>query len=115
MDVDSMRNPTRRREIRAAWEDGWQMSPDLVIAWEMAWDGLDGKYTKEGDASSKYFFNYLKSKQKQERITSLSNDNGQIVEDEDRMLLMRHDYYQKLYSQQPEEVGDDEERRVVLG
>ncbi|KAL3701259.1 hypothetical protein R1sor_019281 [Riccia sorocarpa] len=37
MDVNSMRNPTRRRKIQKAWEAGWHMSPNPVLAWELAW------------------------------------------------------------------------------
>ncbi|KAL3701689.1 hypothetical protein R1sor_019711 [Riccia sorocarpa] len=50
MDVDSMENPARRRQIKAAWEEGWELSPDPAIAWEMAWAKareLFKKYHKE--------------------------------------------------------------------
>ncbi|KAL3690145.1 hypothetical protein R1sor_016454 [Riccia sorocarpa] len=32
MDIDSMRNPERRRQIKAAWEEGWLLSTDPAIA-----------------------------------------------------------------------------------
>ncbi|KAL3701407.1 hypothetical protein R1sor_019429 [Riccia sorocarpa] len=37
MDIDSMRNPDRRRQIKTAWEEGWLLSTGPAIAWEMAW------------------------------------------------------------------------------
>ncbi|KAL3675639.1 hypothetical protein R1sor_025587 [Riccia sorocarpa] len=154
MDVDSMRNPTRRLKIQEAWEAGWSMAQDPVIAWEMAcgkameifkqfhkedWERLTKlkenqvtlealrekiqvgadfeeieayrrlehsvhkdellqasilrrrsrvQWAKEGDASNKYFFNCLKTKQVQERITSPVGENDQIVEDEDKILQL---------------------------
>ncbi|KAL3698054.1 hypothetical protein R1sor_012130 [Riccia sorocarpa] len=180
MDIDSMRNPTCRKEIREAWEEGWEMSTDPVIGWEMAWGRAREKFKKfhkedrekisklkaqkealgeireriqsgaseneieeyrvkekevhdakileasilrrrsrvhwttEGDTNIKYFFNCLKSKQKQEKITSLMDDEGHIVEDEERMLTMVHEFYQRLYQQHPEQEGDRENRKATL-
>ncbi|KAL3684730.1 hypothetical protein R1sor_002752 [Riccia sorocarpa] len=37
MDVDSLRNPGRRARVREVWEEGWKMSTDPIIAWELAW------------------------------------------------------------------------------
>ncbi|KAL3678979.1 hypothetical protein R1sor_021935 [Riccia sorocarpa] len=37
MDVDTLRHPERRRQIRDAWEEGWGMSTDPTIAWELVW------------------------------------------------------------------------------
>ncbi|KAL3685721.1 hypothetical protein R1sor_003743 [Riccia sorocarpa] len=180
MDVDSMQNPTRRKIIQEAWEEGWGISSDPVLAWEFAWskarevfkqfhkedrekvtklqalqDNLGDirerlhvgaseremedyrkmeqkvhetelleasilrrrsriQWVKEGDVSSRYFFNCLKSKQQQERITSLLDNEGRKVEDEDGKLKLAHDYYQKLFSQEPDMLEIREERRTVL-
>ncbi|KAL3682903.1 hypothetical protein R1sor_000925 [Riccia sorocarpa] len=37
VDVDSLRNPGRRARVREVWEEGWKMSTDPIIAWELAW------------------------------------------------------------------------------
>ncbi|KAL3685916.1 hypothetical protein R1sor_003938 [Riccia sorocarpa] len=37
MDIDSLRNTTMRLKIQEAWEAGWCMAQDPVIAWELAW------------------------------------------------------------------------------
>ncbi|KAL3694931.1 hypothetical protein R1sor_008582 [Riccia sorocarpa] len=37
MDAESLRDPVRREKIRIAWEEGWSLSPDPIIAWELAW------------------------------------------------------------------------------
>ncbi|KAL3682097.1 hypothetical protein R1sor_000119 [Riccia sorocarpa] len=135
MDIDSMKNPTRRKLMREAWEEEWTMSPDPVLAWELAWGRARELFTqfhkedreklsklKENqtalevmwDASSKYFFSCLKSKQTQEKITSLMDGDGRKVEDEDQILSLVHSYYQGLYTQIPDTVDTRNERKLVL-
>ncbi|KAL3677089.1 hypothetical protein R1sor_027037 [Riccia sorocarpa] len=72
------------------------------------------RWVQEGDANNKYFYSCLKSKQLQEKITTLENDQGTRIEDEDGKLELVHSYYQNLYSQRPEAAGDREERAEVL-
>ncbi|KAL3684191.1 hypothetical protein R1sor_002213 [Riccia sorocarpa] len=36
MDVDSLKNPRRRLLVREAWEQGWTLSQDPIMAWELA-------------------------------------------------------------------------------
>ncbi|KAL3679387.1 hypothetical protein R1sor_022343 [Riccia sorocarpa] len=37
LDVDSFRHADRRERVKTAWLRGWGMSPDPIIAWELAW------------------------------------------------------------------------------
>ncbi|KAL3682492.1 hypothetical protein R1sor_000514 [Riccia sorocarpa] len=72
------------------------------------------RWVKEGDTNSKYFFQRLKSKQAHEKITSLMDEAGHKIEDEDRILKTVHSYYQNLYMSQLEGAQDREERAEVL-
>ncbi|KAL3683706.1 hypothetical protein R1sor_001728 [Riccia sorocarpa] len=105
MDVETLKNPWRQAQIKAAWEEGWSLSPDPILAWELAWgrarelfksykrletevreaELLEAsilrrrsriRWIKEGETNSKYFFNCLKAKHERERLTALVNAAG---------------------------------------
>ncbi|KAL3701180.1 hypothetical protein R1sor_019202 [Riccia sorocarpa] len=37
LDVESFRDPEMRDLIRSAWEEGWGLFPNPIVAWELAW------------------------------------------------------------------------------
>ncbi|KAL3694700.1 hypothetical protein R1sor_008351 [Riccia sorocarpa] len=37
MDVDTIRKPGRKERLREVWEEGWSLSPDPIVAWDLAW------------------------------------------------------------------------------
>ncbi|KAL3691247.1 hypothetical protein R1sor_004898 [Riccia sorocarpa] len=44
MDADTMANAERRKQIQRVWEEGWRMSPDPVMAWELGWGKVRDLY-----------------------------------------------------------------------
>ncbi|KAL3700212.1 hypothetical protein R1sor_018234 [Riccia sorocarpa] len=66
------------------------------------------KWVSEGDACSRYFFQCLKTKQDQERIIALEDDEDGRIEDEEIILKKVHSFYQQLYSQQKVSTEDKE-------
>ncbi|KAL3694179.1 hypothetical protein R1sor_007830 [Riccia sorocarpa] len=37
LDIDTMKNPQQKAVIKEAWESGWVLTQDPILAWEMAW------------------------------------------------------------------------------
>ncbi|KAL3677867.1 hypothetical protein R1sor_020823 [Riccia sorocarpa] len=62
MDVESLKCPTRGAKARRAWEDGWKLSPDPIIAWEMAWGKMRDQF-KEFRREDKEALSVLQVKQ----------------------------------------------------
>ncbi|KAL3695841.1 hypothetical protein R1sor_009917 [Riccia sorocarpa] len=178
LDADCLKQTARRAQVKEAWLEGWSLSQDPIIAWELAWgktrevyvefrkedrDKLSElqelqsklmdlrlattegatreeqmalvqlektvkdreileasiirrrsrvKWIKEGEASTRYFYNCLKSKQAQDRIRALSDEDGTLITDQEGVLDRVHGFYKALYSQQEE--ASETERQEAL-
>jgi hypothetical protein len=54
-----------------------------------------------GDSSTKYFFNIFKNKAAHASMTKLIQPNGEIIQDEIKIISEVHAFYTKLYSTDP--------------
>jgi hypothetical protein len=85
MKFDALTNTTKLlREIEFSQVIRWKQRTRLI------WLGF-------GDASSKYFFNSVKQKQKRETMTELILDSGELITDELKILEELTNFYQNLY------------------
>ncbi|KAL3681749.1 hypothetical protein R1sor_024705 [Riccia sorocarpa] len=44
MDVDTLKNECRKNRVKSAWQSGWTLSQDPIIAWELAWGKVREEY-----------------------------------------------------------------------
>ncbi|KAL3687547.1 hypothetical protein R1sor_013856 [Riccia sorocarpa] len=72
------------------------------------------RWIQNGDACTRYFFQSLKEKQRQEKITGLQDEEGQLQEDEMRMGEIIHSFYGNLYNQPTITRAERAERAQVL-
>ncbi|KAL3701599.1 hypothetical protein R1sor_019621 [Riccia sorocarpa] len=179
MDAETLRKGDNKVKCQKAWLEGWELTPDPITAWDMAWGRVreifkevrlaereerttlqtrqreleekrvklaegqevdlsefrkleewvhdkelqEGsilrrrskiRWIENGEASTSYFYNVLKSKQKQEQMTSLTNAEGVLVTDEQEMMGMIQDFYTELYQQPLTLEADKAERSEVL-
>ncbi|KAL3693269.1 hypothetical protein R1sor_006920 [Riccia sorocarpa] len=57
------------------------------------------RWLKSGDASTRYFYAVLKSKQNAEALTTLHKDDGTVLDDEGEILEEVHRFYGELFHQ----------------
>ncbi|KAL3698025.1 hypothetical protein R1sor_012101 [Riccia sorocarpa] len=46
MDADSLKDPRRKEAAKVAWLEGWALSTDPILAWELAWGRLRELFKK---------------------------------------------------------------------
>ncbi|KAL3682105.1 hypothetical protein R1sor_000127 [Riccia sorocarpa] len=68
------------------------------------------KWAQQGDANTMYFFNTLKAKQQQEKMTGLMDEDGR----RGKILEMVHSFYSTLFTQPSITMEDRQEQREVL-
>ncbi|KAL3675386.1 hypothetical protein R1sor_025334 [Riccia sorocarpa] len=68
------------------------------------------KWITEGKANCRYFFHCMKAKQDQKKLTVLKTDEGELGDDEVKIMQKIKKFYQQLYTQ-PEIVEEDREHR----
>ncbi|KAL3690413.1 hypothetical protein R1sor_016722 [Riccia sorocarpa] len=141
MDPDSLKIPERKARVKQAWEEGWSLSPDPVIAWELAWDRarqVSKDFRKEDRAKlSKLAEKQLELEDMRCRLaeginapdwedyTNLekevhdlelpeANEQGVLINNEEEILKKVHQFYNGLYDQPAITEGERQERRRVL-
>ncbi|KAL3698179.1 hypothetical protein R1sor_012255 [Riccia sorocarpa] len=63
------------------------------------------QWIREGEASTKFFFNCLRSKQAQDKIGALYEEDGSLITDEEGTMDRVMRYYSSLYAQPETEDG----------
>jgi len=64
------------------------------------------KYLKEGQKSTKYFFNLNKNKHDPQVIAGLLNKNGKLVTDTTKMYEIASEYHRELQKPPKREIND---------
>ncbi|KAL2613607.1 hypothetical protein R1flu_025299 [Riccia fluitans] len=72
------------------------------------------EWASKGEQCSKYFFATIKTKQAQENMTALLDDEGREINDENLILGRIHKYYADLYSQPALTLEDCKEQERTL-
>ncbi|KAL3693216.1 hypothetical protein R1sor_006867 [Riccia sorocarpa] len=73
------------------------------------------KWLSEDEAPSKYFFAKLRAKWARESIKVLELSNGEVTEDDQEILQEIQEFYQELYSAEPETEDRRAAREEVVG
>ena len=64
-------------------------------------------WLREGDRNSKYFHALVKQRRARNKITQLLDDNGNVVEDEERLVAIATSYFRQTFeSSNPEDIAD---------
>ncbi|KAL3702237.1 hypothetical protein R1sor_020259 [Riccia sorocarpa] len=53
MDAESLQDSTFKEQVRQAWSDGWDLSPNPAVAWTLAWRRVQQLYKDRRDARQK--------------------------------------------------------------
>ena len=56
------------------------------------------KWFEDGEKNTKYFLGLEKSRQTRKNITILKDENGSLIRDQDKILEIEKEYYEKLYT-----------------
>ncbi|KAL2652552.1 hypothetical protein R1flu_020680 [Riccia fluitans] len=72
-------------------------------------------WAAKGETCSKYFFATLKTKQAAERMTTLLDDEGREVKEENKILNRIHSYYRNLCAQPATPLAEVREQTAALG
>ena len=64
-------------------------------------------WLREGDRNSKFFHALVKQRRAKNRITQLLDENGNVVEDEERLVVIATSYFRQIFeSSNPEDIAD---------
>ncbi|KAL2612247.1 hypothetical protein R1flu_023939 [Riccia fluitans] len=72
------------------------------------------EWAAKGETCSKYFFAMLRTKQAMEKMTTLCDEGGQEIKDEDEILGRVHRFYEELYAQPPTTIAESREQARAL-
>ena len=64
-------------------------------------------WLRKADRNSKYFHALVKQRRARNRITQLLDENGNVVEDEERLVAISTSYFRQIFeSSNPEDIAD---------
>ncbi|KAL3677394.1 hypothetical protein R1sor_027342 [Riccia sorocarpa] len=87
MDVESISDPGRNERIKEAWIAGWELSPNPIVAWELAWGRVRQLYKSFRKEDQRTRAHLQKDKRKLEEMRILLSENsGSINLEEFRTL-----------------------------
>ncbi|KAL3695872.1 hypothetical protein R1sor_009948 [Riccia sorocarpa] len=88
-DVESFQDPRRKPIIVEAWNTGWELSPDPITAWDLAWGRVREVFRGFREEDMEQISNLKQKQQDLEAIRQLLAQGGSIDDIEDYTKLER--------------------------